>query len=223
MQKPTKIALRNYLKSRPGIQLTENIDMPVIVCPVEDLIALMTWLYQNDQVQANCCVDICVVDHLHYGLDEWVGVDATSTGFERARDALSKRDIHEKPGRYEVVYHLLSTSMNQRYRIKVKLNEPSDSVPSVTKIWPNANWYEREAFDLFGIRFSGHPGLRRILTDYGFVGYPMRKDFPLEGQVEMRYDAKLERCLYEPVQVQNRVSVPKVIRQDDQRHTMSEV
>jgi len=95
-------------------------------------------------------------------------------------------------------------------------------VPSVTGIWPNANWYEREAFDLFGVRFSGHPGLRRLITDYGFIGYPMRKDFPLEGRVEMRYDAALARCLYEPVSVKNRVSVPKVIRHQARVHVAEE-
>lgn len=222
MRQTTRTAFKKFLTLHPEVKLSENSDMPVLHCAPKSLRALMQWLYKNAHIQAHCCIDICVVDHLHYGLDEWVGVSATATGYDRAREKLSARDIAEKPGRYSVVYHLLSMSMNQRYRVKVSLENVEDTVPSVTDIWPSANWYEREAFDLFGIRFSDHPGLRRILTDYGFVGYPMRKDFPLEGQVEMRYDANLERCLYEPVQIQNRVSVPKIIRKDDQRYTRNQ-
>ena len=119
----------------------------------------------------------------------------------------------DKP-RYGVVYHLLSRAFNQRLRIKVYL-EPEPVIPSVNNIWPSANWYEREAFDLFGVVFDGHPDLRRILTDYGFSGHPFRKDFPLIGEVEMRYDAEKEQCIYEPVSIQERVLVPKVIRQDN--------
>ena len=105
---------------------------------------------------------------------------------------------------------------NKRCRLTISINEGED-VPSITSVFECANWFEREIFDLFGIKFTSHPDLRRILTDYGFVGYPMRKDFPLSGKVEMRYDAMLERCIYEPVTVESRVSVPKVIRDRDQR------
>jgi NADH-quinone oxidoreductase subunit C len=114
-----------------------------------------------------------------------------------------------------VVYHLLSISHNQRLRVRVYA--PDDQlprVPSVYAIWSSANWYEREAFDLFGILFEGHPDLRRILTDYGFVGHPFRKDFPLTGHVEMRYDPARGRIVYEPVSIEPRVLVPRVIRKD---------
>jgi NADH-quinone oxidoreductase subunit C len=120
-----------------------------------------------------------------------------------------------KPNRFAVVYHLLSLSNNQRIRLRVNIpNEQELIVDSVMDIWPAANWYEREVFDLFGILFRGHPDLRRILTDYGFVGHPFRKDFPLIGKVEARYDATLKCVVYEPVSIVARVLEPKVIRRD---------
>jgi len=108
----------------------------------------------------------------------------------------------------------LSTQKNHRLRVKVFLTEQHTMLPSIHHIWKGANWFEREAYDLYGILFEGHPDLRRILTDYGFIGHPFRKDFPLSGQVEMRYDAKLERVVYEPVDIVPRILVPKVIRND---------
>jgi NADH-quinone oxidoreductase subunit C len=112
-----------------------------------------------------------------------------------------------------VVYHLLSVSHNHRLRVVVRLEEESPTVDSVIDIWPVADWFEREAFDLFGIIFIGHPDLRRLLTDYGFVGHPFRKDFPLSGHVEMRYDEEKGRVVYEPVSIEPRVTVPRVIRE----------
>lgn len=123
--------------------------------------------------------------------------------------------------RFATVYHLLSLSNNHRVRIKVFLSEEKLIVPSVISIWPSANWYEREAFDLYGIMFSGHPDLRRILTDYGFAGHPFRKDFPLIGNVEVRYDAKAQRVIYHPVSITPRVLEPKVIRTDN-RYTVGD-
>ena len=114
--------------------------------------------------------------------------------------------------RFAVVYHLLSIAHNRRLRVKCFIKENRPSIPSVIDIWASANWYEREAFDLFGILFLGHPDLRRIMTDYGFVGHPFRKDFPLIGNVELRFDAKQNRCVYEPVSIEPRVLVPRVIR-----------
>ena len=111
------------------------------------------------------------------------------------------------------MYHLLSLKHKFRLRIKVWL-EAEDVMPSVHLIWPAALWYEREAFDLFGIQFGQHPDLRRILTDYGFVGYPMRKDFPLVGHSELRYDGQSEQCIYEPVSIEHHTNVPRVIRKD---------
>ena len=163
-------------------------------------------------------MDVCGVDYLDYGKSEWVGDDATSTGFERGVMRERKLQAHEFTGpRFAVVYHLLSIALNQRIRVKVRLEEADLLVDSVVEIWPSANWFEREAFDFYGILFKGHPDLRRILTDYGFIGHPFRKDFPLSGYVEVRYDATQQRVVYEPVDIEPRVLVPKVIR-DDSRY-----
>jgi NADH-quinone oxidoreductase subunit C len=122
-----------------------------------------------------------------------------------------------RPGqRFAVVYHLLSLAHN--WRLRVRAFAPDDEfpvLPSVIDLWPGANWYEREAFDFFGIVFSGHPDLRRILTDYGFVGHPFRKDFPLSGQVEMRYDPEQARVIYQPVTIEPREVVPRIIREEN--------
>jgi NADH-quinone oxidoreductase subunit C len=112
-------------------------------------------------------------------------------------------DYPEREKRFDVVYHLLSMQLNQRIRIKIETNETT-AVPSVSGVFPVADWFEREAFDMYGILFSGHPDLRRILTDYGFQGFPLRKDFPLSGHVEVRYDAEQQRVVYEPVKLQQR-------------------
>ncbi len=169
-------------------------------------------------------IDLCGVDYLHYGVAEWATEDASSEGFSRGVDvATSGRfSFHDAPDtgkhkgpRFAVAYHLLSVSNNQRLRVKAYCEDDAfPVVASVTDVWSSADWYEREAFDLFGIVFDGHPDLRRILTDYGFVGHPFRKDFPLIGHVEMRYDPEQERVIYEPVSIEPRVLVPKVIRQD---------
>ena len=120
--------------------------------------------------------------------------------------------------RFAVVYHLLSISLNHRLRVKTRLADPDlPRIATVSDVWASAGWFEREAFDLFGIVFEGHPDLRRILTDYGFIGHPFRKDFPLSGQVEMRYDADKGRVIYEPVSVEPRVLVPRVIREEGGR------
>ncbi len=157
-------------------------------------------------------VDVCGVDYLHYGLSEWQTTAATGKGFERAvdRDALANAPM--RPQRFAIVWHLLSIKNNQRVRLRVFLEEDDLHVPSVTAVWPAANWFEREAFDLFGVVFDGHADLRRILTDYGFVGFPFRKDFPISGRVEMRYDAKTRRIVQQPVSIAPRVLEPKVIR-----------
>jgi NADH-quinone oxidoreductase subunit C len=123
-------------------------------------------------------------------------------------------DHPERAQRFDMVYHFLSMYRNQRIRVKAAVSE-SEMVPSLTELFPAANWFEREVFDMFGILFSGHPDLRRILTDYGFVGHPFRKDFPLIGNVEVRYDPERKRVVYEPVSIEPRVLVPKVIRHDN--------
>lgn len=172
---------------------------------------------RNDPVFAfDQLMDVCGVDYLHYGLDEWQTQSATATGFSRG---VTYRPLREDPAplsRFSVVYHLLSLRNNQRVRLRVEIPDHREMmVDSVMPIWPAANWYEREAFDMFGILFKGHPDLRRILTDYGFTGHPFRKDFPLIGKVEARYDAALGRVVYEPVSIEPRILEPKVIRHDN--------
>lgn len=158
-------------------------------------------------------IDVCGVDYLDYGLSEWVTEKATGSGFERGVDTSGKLRVlpWDKP-RFGVVYHLLSITHNRRVRIRIFAEGEPPMVETVVDIWPSANWYEREAFDLYGILFYGHPDLRRILTDYGFIGHPFRKDFPLSGNVEVRYDATEKRVIYEPVEIQPRILEPKVIR-----------
>jgi len=168
--------------------------------------------------------DLCGVDYATYGQDEWMTHASTDQGFSRGlteravgRNALavSKATAAAGSGRFAVVYHLLSLAHNRRIRVRVFA--PDDELPvvdSVVGIWASAAWYEREAFDLFGIVFEGHPDLRRILTDYGFIGHPFRKDFPLSGHVEMRYDHERKRVVYEPVSIESRSLVPRVIRKD---------
>lgn len=164
-------------------------------------------------------IDVCGVDYLTYGQANWESRKAVNSGFSRgvfdfAEDENADELLSAR--RFAVVYHLLSIQDNYRLRIKVFPDQTEmPIVPSVIKIWNCANWFEREAFDLFGIVFEGHPDLRRLLTDYGFIGHPLRKDFPLTGHVEMRYDAEKGRVVYEPVTIENRVNVPRVIREDN--------
>lgn len=179
------------------------------------LLDLCQVLYEDPAFAFNLLVDVCGIDYLHYGLDEWETTSTTQTGFSRGVSAQPHREVQSKPHRFAVIYHLLSLPHLHRIRLRVFL--PDDEpllVDSVMGIWPAANWFEREAFDLYGILFKGHPDLRRILTDYGFVGHPFRKDFPLIGKTEVRYDAKLGRVVYEPVSIEPRTLEPKVIHRD---------
>ena len=179
-------------------QISVALDEVTVVVAAADYLGAMRLLRDSEGCRFEQLIDLCGVDYSAYG------------------DA-----VHEG-ARYCVVSHLLSVSLNQRVRVKVFC--PDDDfpvIPSVTDIWSGANWFEREAFDLYGIIFEGHPDLRRILTDYGFVGHPFRKDFPLIGNVEVRYDEEKKRVVYEPVtSVEPRVGVPRVIR-DDARYQTS--
>ncbi len=160
-------------------------------------------------------MDLAGVDYLHYGLDDWQTDSATRSGFSRAQRAQQGPPEPDAPGRFAVVYQLLSVTHNRRLRLKVRCPDTAEpAVDSVIDVWAGANWFEREAFDLFGIVFRGHPDLRRILTDYGFIGHPFRKDFPLTGNVEVQYDPDRQRVVYRPVSITPRVLVPKVIRHD---------
>ena len=155
----------------------------VITARREALLPLMALLKTDTRFAFEQCMDICGVDH------------------------------PERAERFEVVYNLLSLSLNQRVRVKVATDE-DHPVPSVTGVWSAAGWFEREAWDLYGIYFSGHPDLRRILTDYGFIGHPFRKDFPISGNVEMRYDPEKGRVIYQPVTVEPREITPRIIREE---------
>lgn len=189
-------------------------EITVVVQP-EHLLALSRVLHDDADLKFTMLVDVCGVDYLQYGQDDWQTESATSTGFSRGVTNKMLRVDPAQPARFGVVYHLLSIEKNQRIRLRVYLpDDASPMVDSVMSIWPSANWYEREAFDLFGILFKGHPDLRRILTDYGFSGHPFRKDFPLIGRVEARYDGTLKRVIYEPVSIEPRILEPKVIRHD---------
>jgi len=158
--------------------------------------------------------DLCGVDYLSYGQAEWETTETTSTGFSRGVSGGVLAVEKEAGSRFAVVYHLLSLEHNRRIRLRCFIATDPPRISSVVSVWPAANWYEREAFDLYGIMFEGHPDLRRILTDYGFIGHPFRKDFPLEGNVEVRYDPEKGRVVYQPVTIRNRVLVPRVIRGD---------
>ena len=182
-----------------------------------ELLAVAQVLRDAPDLKFEMCMDVCGVDYLAHGRDEWNTHSATSSGFSRGVARGGQRQGELQPGRrFAAVYHLLSVSLNQRLRLRVFCaDDDQPMVDSVTGIWAGANWFEREAFDLFGILFRGHPDLRRLLTDYGFIGHPFRKDFPLSGNVEVRYDPEKGRVVYQPVSIDPRVLVPKVIRHDN--------
>lgn len=211
-------------------KLTTHVGEVTIEVGSDDLLAVMTALRDAEGLKFDQLIDLCGVDYAAYGQDEWITEASSWTGFSRGVDGFSMGrmgitgiyGVHEVKSntgrRFAVVYHLLSIELNQRLRVKVFTTDDAfPVVDSVISVWNSANWYEREAFDLYGIIFEGHPDLRRILTDYGFVGHPFRKDFPLIGNVEMRYDPDRERVIYQPVTIEPRVLVPRVIR-DDSRY-----
>ncbi|MGK7297298.1 MAG: NADH-quinone oxidoreductase subunit C [Candidatus Wenzhouxiangella sp. M2_3B_020] len=180
-------------------------------------------LRDDDELDFDMLMDLCGVDYLGYGDDEWETAEATGSGFSRGVDELgpgrfdweSRPEAESIPNRYAVVVQLLSTRNNRRLRLRCHPEQADfPAIPSIVEVWNSANWYEREAFDLFGIVFEGHPDLRRIMTDYGFIGHPFRKDFPLIGNVTVRYDDDRGRVVYEPTEIEPRVLVPRVIRRD---------
>ncbi len=174
------------------VSLTERLGELTVVVKAQDALAAARTLRDHPDLRFEQLIDLCGLDYLGYG-------DGTREG-----------------PRFAVVYHLLSVSKNRRVRMRVFA--PDDGFPvvdSVIDVWPVANWFEREAFDLFGIVFEGHPDLRRILTDYGFVGHPFRKDFPLIGNVEVRYDPDQRRVVYQPVSIDERELVPRIVREEN--------
>jgi NADH-quinone oxidoreductase subunit C len=181
----------------------------------EALLSVCRALRDAPELRFEMLMDLAGVDYLHYGRDEWQTATATHSGFSRGRVARASAPDPNMSGRFAVVYQLLSITHNARLRLRVRCPDTQEpTVDSVIGVWASANWFEREAFDLFGILFRGHPDLRRILTDYGFIGHPFRKDFPLIGNVEVQYDPERKRVVYQPVSIVPRVLVPKVIRHD---------
>ena len=188
----------------------------------DDLLEIATALRNEADFGFEMLVDVCGVDYLGYGCDEWTTDSASGTGFSRGVELkaviLDESDEFDAR-RFAVVYHLLSIQNNIRLRLRVFTGTSNPPiVNSVVDIWNGANWFEREAFDLYGILFQGHPDLRRILTDYGFIGHPFRKDFPMIGNVEVSYDSAEGRVVYKPVSIEPRTLVPRVIR-DDNRYS----
>lgn len=172
-------------------KLSEELGEITVECKAEDFIAVCVKLRDHGELKFEQLIDLCGVDYSDYKEGLWEGQ------------------------RYAVVLHLLSVSLNQRVRVRVFATDDDFPVlPTLVDVWPVANWFEREAFDLFGIMFENHPDLRRLLTDYGFVGHPFRKDFPMIGNVEMRYDPEQQRVVYQPVSIELRNNVPRLIRDE---------
>lgn len=204
------------------IEITENRHGVTCVIPPDSWLEVAKLLRDDRDFDFDICIDVCGVDYLSYGEPEWPTDDVSFTGFSRGirgkgpgRFSWNERRKEDIPNRYAVVVQLLSLSKNRRLTLKCYAPDSGMLVvPSLIDIWPSVNWFEREAFDLFGIIFQGHPDLRRILTDYGFIGHPFRKDFPLIGNVEVKYDEDKKRVVYQPVSIEPRVLVPKTIRRD---------
>jgi NADH-quinone oxidoreductase subunit C len=183
--------LASALGDRLGKLIEQHGELTVEV-KAADIIAVSTALRDAPDLRFSILIDLCGVDYSDYGDGAWQGL------------------------RFAVVYNLLSVEHNARVRVKAfAIDDELPIISSVTGVWPSANWYEREAFDLYGIIFEGHPDLRRILTDYGFIGHPFRKDFPLSGNVEMRYDPDQQRVVYQPVSIEPREVVPRIVREEN--------
>lgn len=204
----------SLLKSLFPTQVIEKSDQWHIMTTPGDVVGVAQQLKEHPDCQFACLLDLCVVDYLTYGVSEWAIENSDTGSYSRAVAAPMPKDSTWQGPRFVVVCHLLSLAHNRRIRLKIAIDEQV-RMPTLSDIWPSSLWYEREAYDLFGVVFENHPDLRRLLTDYGFVGFPFRKDFPLVGTVEMRYDGENEQCIYEPVSIENRVGVPKVIREDN--------
>jgi NADH-quinone oxidoreductase subunit C len=191
--------------------------------PVEHWLEVARILRDEETFSFEQLTDLCAVDYLGYRQVEWETEAATFEGFGRGVEGLGpgRFSWQERPEaehverRFAVVAHLISIRHNRRLRLRTyAVDEGFPIVPSLVDVWNSANWFEREAFDLLGVVFEGHPDLRRILTDYGFTGHPFRKDFPLIGNVTVRYDDEAGRVVYVPVEIEPRVLVPRVIRED---------
>jgi len=177
------------------IQVTQHLGELTISCHSVDLIHVAKTLKMHIDLSFEQCIDVCGLDYSTY-----------------KEGAVNSKPL---PHRFAAVYHLLSVKHNHRLRLRVFApNDDFPVIPSVVSVWSSANWFEREVFDLFGLLFDGHPDLRRLLTDYGFVGHPFRKDFPVSGYVEMRYDEEQARVIYQPVTIEPREITPRIIREE---------
>lgn len=189
-----KQALQQVLENKVT-RLVEHVGELTIECKASQLLDVCTILRDHQQLKFEQLIDLCGVDYADYGEGTWSGL------------------------RFATVYHFLSVSLNHRLRLRVFASEDDFPVlPTLVDLWPVANWFERESFDLYGIMYEGHPDLRRLLTDYGFVGHPFRKDFPMIGNVEMRYDPEQQRVIYQAVSIDPRNNVPRVIRDEGVHH-----
>jgi NADH-quinone oxidoreductase subunit C len=183
-------SLKNALGDKL-VQLSEHVGELTVEIKGADAVAVCTALRDSQGLKFEQLIDLCGVDYSDYKEGLWEG------------------------RRFAVVYHLLSVALNHRVRVKAFIaDDEFPLIASVINVWPVANWFEREAFDLYGIMFDGHPDLRRLLTDYGFIGHPFRKDFPVIGNVEMRYDPDQQRVIYQPVSIELRNNVPRMIREE---------
>jgi NADH-quinone oxidoreductase subunit C len=225
MHEPTQ-SFAERLKSRFGdraLSVVEANGELTLETAASDWAEVMHVLRDEAEFRFEQLIDVCGVDYLSHGDDEWDTSEVSSEGFSRGVEGAGpgRFNWENRPKgsgpdrRFAAVVHLLSVHYNRRLRVRCfALDNSLPVVPSLVELFPVANWFEREAFDLFGIIFEGHPDLRRILTDYGFVGHPFRKDFPLIGNVEVRYDPEKKRVVYEPVSIEPRVGVPRVVRED---------
>tara|TARA_Y100000590_G_scaffold455747_1_gene604983 strand:+ start:2932 stop:3603 length:672 start_codon:yes stop_codon:yes gene_type:complete len=216
----------NLLNSLLDLELNKikfSLDKNTLIVEQSDFINLMKLLRDNKTVPFEMLIDIVAIDYSEYKVSEWdirKNSKSYTRGVKKKSNARVKfediKKFDNQPNkRFAALYHLLSLKNNTRLSVKVFCEDDENpSLPSVVDIWSCSDWFEREAYDLFGIIFLGHPDLRRILTDYGFIGHPMRKDFPLVGHVEVNYDIEKERVIYKPVSIKPRVLIPKVIRED---------
>ena len=211
---PLAVALRAAFGERVALHAAAAGQLVAEVAAA-DLLAVAQGLRDDPALGFEQLIDVAGVDYLDYGRAEWQAERATSSGFSRGVNLAAGHTLRGER-RFAAVYQLLSVSHNRRLTLRAWCEVAEEPLlDSLAGLWASANWFEREAFDLFGIYFRGHPDLRRILTDYGFIGHPFRKDFPLEGHVEVRYDPKQGRVVYEPVQIEPRTLVPRVIRHDN--------
>ena len=224
-QKDTFESTLRELAETEKCQLKLDRNEFTLTVKAKQAIPILTILRDKAGLQFDQLMDVAGIDYLEHGKTEWKTKQASGSGFSRGvtKNTFGHFTFDDNPidstmqtARFAVVYHLQSLAKNHRLRVKIFCEDNEmPMVESICSIWSCANWYEREAFDMYGIVFDGHPDMRRLLTDYGFVGHPLRKDFPLVGHVEVRYDPSKRRVIYEPVSIEPRVLVPKVIREDN--------